>query len=465
METLFTYLFKSSLWLVAFYLVYKALLQRETLFAFNRFFLLTGMIASLAMPAVVVYRTVRMDIPLADNLVALPVSPVVHQIETVSWSTLILRMLLVLYGIGIIVLIIRTVIVLFPLLKAIRNHSGKNCLIFNSLHPTPFSFGKYIFIPDGIQSNEMELILRHESTHTKEWHYIDVWLAKSICILQFFNPLVWLYAKAVQDNCEFIADSRTIENPALQAEYLHLLVRYSTAQQFNSLSLHFAYPLILKRIKIMKQKKSNKLASLKSLAVLPLAGIIMVGYAQTKVVESQPVKTEKSVVTNPLLAQNTTSAQKKTATTVKITTTTNQEKAVATTVPTQPASTNEVVVVGYASKDNETDNATSKNNDEIFTVVEEMPRFDGDVSQYLARNIKYPVDAQRRGVQGRVICQFVVEKDGSISSVTVVRSVDPLLDAEACRVIYGMPQWIPGKQRGIVVRVKYTLPIYFKLSK
>jgi TonB family protein len=456
METLFVYLLKSSFWLAAFYLVYKAFLQKETLFAFNRFFLLTGMIASLIMPAVVVYRTVRMDVPLADNLLALPVSPVIHQVQTVSWSTLIQRTLLVLYGIGIIILIIRTVIALFPLLKEIRNHSGEGCLIFSHLYPTPFSFGKYIFIPDGIRSKEMELILRHESTHTKELHYIDLWLVKGLCTLQFFNPLAWLYVKAVQDNCEFIADSRTIENPALKEEYLHLLVRYSTAQQFNSLSLHFAFPLILKRIKIMKQQKSNKLASLKSLAVLPLAGIIMVGYAQTKVVEQQPIKVEKSIVTNPLLAQNTTPTQKKTATKVKITTTTAQA---------QPASTNEVVVVGYASTDNENGNASSKNNDEIFIVVEEMPRFDGDVSQYLARNIKYPVDAQRRGVQGRVICQFVVEKDGSISSVQVIRSIDPLLDAEACRVIYGMPKWVPGKQRGIVVRVKYTLPIYFKLSK
>ncbi len=104
----------------------------------------------------------------------------------------------------------------------------------------------------------------------------------------------------------------------------------------------------------------------------------------------------------------------------------------------------------------------------IFVVVESMPEFPGGqqaLFKYLSENVKYPVIAQENGIQGRVICQFVVNKDGSIVDVEVVRSGgDPSLDKEAVRVIKSMPKWKPGKQRGKAVRVKYTVPVNFKLQ-
>jgi protein TonB len=103
----------------------------------------------------------------------------------------------------------------------------------------------------------------------------------------------------------------------------------------------------------------------------------------------------------------------------------------------------------------------------VFQVVETMPSFPGGdaaLFKFLGDNVKYPVIAQENGIQGRVICQFVVNKDGSIVDVEVVRPVDPSLDKEAIRVIKSMPKWSPGKQRGKSVRVKYTLPVNFKLQ-
>ncbi len=104
---------------------------------------------------------------------------------------------------------------------------------------------------------------------------------------------------------------------------------------------------------------------------------------------------------------------------------------------------------------------------QIFTVVEEMPEFPGgagELMKYLAKSIKYPVIAQENGIQGRVICTFVVNRDGSIVDAEVVRGVDPSLDKEALRVIQSMPKWKPGKQRGKPVRVKYTVPVTFRLQ-
>lgn len=103
----------------------------------------------------------------------------------------------------------------------------------------------------------------------------------------------------------------------------------------------------------------------------------------------------------------------------------------------------------------------------VFDVVEQMPSYPGGMGAlmtYLSNNIKYPVIAEENGIQGRVICTFVVERDGSITDVRVAKSVDPSLDKEACRVIKSMPHWIPGKQNGSAVRVKYTLPVTFRLQ-
>lgn len=104
---------------------------------------------------------------------------------------------------------------------------------------------------------------------------------------------------------------------------------------------------------------------------------------------------------------------------------------------------------------------------EVFQVVEEMPEFPGGMAEcmkWLGQNIKYPAEAKEKGVQGRAIVQMVVEKDGTITNAKVVRGVDPLLDAEALRVVNQSPKWKPGMQKGEAVRVKYTLPIMFKLS-
>lgn len=105
--------------------------------------------------------------------------------------------------------------------------------------------------------------------------------------------------------------------------------------------------------------------------------------------------------------------------------------------------------------------------EKVFDVVEQMPTFPGGqqaLMTYLGKNIKYPTIAQENGVQGRVIIQFVVERDGSITDVHVARGVDPYLDKEAVRVVKGMPKWLPGKQNGKSVRVKFTVPVMFKLQ-
>ena len=103
----------------------------------------------------------------------------------------------------------------------------------------------------------------------------------------------------------------------------------------------------------------------------------------------------------------------------------------------------------------------------VFEVVEQMPSFPGGTTalmQYLSKNTKYPPVAEENGIQGRVVCSFVIERDGSVSDVRIIKSVDPSLDKEAIRVVSSMPKWIPGRQNGQMVRVKYNLPVTFRLQ-
>ena len=108
-----------------------------------------------------------------------------------------------------------------------------------------------------------------------------------------------------------------------------------------------------------------------------------------------------------------------------------------------------------------------KKNQKVFDVVEQMPEYPGGQAaliEYISNNVKYPDDAAKKKVEGKVFVTFVVDTDGKITDVSLLRKVFPSLDAEAIRVISGMPNWIPGKQKGQVVRVKYTVPIVFRLK-
>ena len=111
--------------------------------------------------------------------------------------------------------------------------------------------------------------------------------------------------------------------------------------------------------------------------------------------------------------------------------------------------------------------AQAQRKDKVYDIVEVMPQYPGgmpELMEYLAKNIKYPIQAQKKGIEGRVTVRFIVEKDGSISNVTVVRHIHPLLDKEAVRVIKAMPKWSPGMLNGKPVRVKFNIPVAFRLK-
>lgn len=175
---------------------------------------------------------------------------------------------------------------------------------------------------------------------------------------------------------------------------------------------------------MMLQKESSKWAHAKALYILPVICAELLLFAQTS-------------CTSEIADKDTKKAQ-------------TEETVVAANTETAPA-----------------EGIENQATEEIYNVVEQMPEFPGGqdkLFQYLKENIKYPDDAEKAGLEGRVVCQFVVDKDGSITDIDVIQSISESLDKEAVRVIKAMPKWKPGKMKGETVRVKFTIPISFRLQ-
>ena len=135
------------------------------------------------------------------------------------------------------------------------------------------------------------------------------------------------------------------------------------------------------------------------------------------------------------------------------------------TLPPPPVAIRQEDVLTIVEDDSDVEDT---NTNDIFNVVEEQPEFPGGrdkMTEFIQKNIQYPALCKKEGIQGRVVVQFVVNKDGSICDAKIVKSVDPHLDTEALRIIRAMPRWVPGKQKGETVRVRYTLPVNFRLPQ
>lgn len=208
---------------------------------------------------------------------------------------------------------------------------------------------------------------------------------------------------------------------------------------------------------MMLKEKSSPWARLKYLYVLPVAAIAVTAFARPEV--SETVEEISAVKVNDLTAIVETKVAESSGQLLPVQSVLKDSVNRKSKVAVQQM--DELVVVGYASKD------SVKDREPVFNVVEQMPSFPGGMEalmQYLAKNMRYPVEAQKNKVQGRVVVGFIVSKDGDIKKAHILRGVDPELDAEAIRVIESMPRWMPGMQRGKAVAVSYTLPVMFRLT-
>ena len=393
----------------------------------------------------------------------------------------------------------------------------------------PFSFFHWIFIhPSSHTEEEFNEILTHEQTHARQWHSIDVIISELVCIFCWCNPFAWLMKREIRTNLEYMADARVLENGYDSKTYQYHLLGLSHQKAAATIYNSFNVLPLKKRIKMMNKKRTKEIGRTKYLMFLPLAALLMIvsnieTVARTtkkiavEVIEAVDPQTEQPApeVQDPQVApqpeQDTKTVTYKgkvvdkdgkpiqgvkilsvpNSTPTEVTTQAdgsfefkaspkakllflyqdgNKKKGISFTDERLPKENKTNWTIVYNEKWNEvmqSDPGTPDN--PIFEVVEHMPGFTGGgmpaLMEYLSKNIKYPEAAMKKGIQGRGIVQFVVEKDGSITNVKILRSVDPELDKEAVRVVSAMPKWKPGTQRGEAVRVRFTVPVMFRLTE
>ena len=392
---------------------------------------------------------------------------------------------------------------------------------------TPFSWWKTVFLNHQDFEDGTTALLTHELGHLRLHHSADVLLVELLTALQWFNPTMWMLRADLRTIHEYEADQQVLSHGFNDIQYLQLLIRKAAGQSGYSLANGISNSALKKRVTMIMKPKSNRNSMLKLLALVPIVGVCLAlnantvtDYVYDQPQKQQPVKKGKQVGTiktgsqplndivvvaeapatsepaddKPFIAKGFVydSDEDKSSPIVgavilvdgtKKGTVTDREGKFQIEVSMGDNIT--ASYVGYESKTIGVSKVYSESSkskeyyiglhkesesvdpEKVYDVVEQMPEFPGGPAalyETLAKSIQYPEEARIKGAQGRAIVTFVVEKDGSISNPRVVKSVDPSLDAEALRVINSMPKWNPGKQNGEPVRVKYTVPVTFKLD-
>lgn len=450
MNETIVYLLKVNIAIALFYMFYRLFFANDTFWNTRRIYLLFSIVASFSYPFLSIESWLQNQEPiraLVTNYVQLQEFTVTAKADSGYFS--ITNMLWIVYGVVFIALIIKLLIQLLSILKIRIN--GKTQLIEHvkiiaiDKEITPFSFFNKIYInPNLHNEEETRQILTHELTHVRQLHSFDVIISELLCIFFWINPASWLLKREIRQNLEFLADNKVINSGFDSKNYQYHLLQLSYQSPNLKLTNKFNVLPLKKRILMMNQQKSRKSTAFKYLLIAPLTfALVVISNAETLANSAKEILNQ----------------EKKTIQHVQVKT------------KSEPKQIAELTVVGYPpvnnTKNAETPPPTPDKDDVIFMVVENMPKYPGgdqELFKFLSNNVKYPVKAIEGNIQGRVICQFVVNTDGSVQDAEVVRSVDPSLDAEAIRIIKAMPKWIPGTQKGKAVRVKYTLPINFKLD-
>ena len=527
MGTFLVYILKSAVCLAVFYLFYRLLLSKETFHRFNRMALLGVMVLSCLLPLIQVTvkeaSPVNMQVMSMEDLLLMyqwnqGATVVEEGGHTLRWQ----EILVLVYFAGLLFVIVRHLWSLGRMLFLIRHSRCEKLdhgvrLVIHQRDIAPFSWMRYIVISETDLKEGGHYILVHELAHIRHHHSWDLLLTELCAWVQWFNPAIWLLKQELQNIHEYEADEEVLRQGIQAKEYQMLLIKKAVGARLYSIANSFNHSSLKKRITMMIRKKSNPWARAKYLYVLPLAAVTVAAFARPEI--SQPLDEISSVKVNDLSAVLETYADKNVsnpaekvtlkmkvvdekggpiiAATILVVNTTNGTITDENGNFTLEAATDQSIQVSYIGmgtvtmtvKDclKKTDQTivlpegdTKKDvkvvapvpqavtsDDRTFDVVEQMPEFPGGMRaglEFMARNLKYPAKAQEAGKQGRVIVQFIVQKDGSLSDLHVLRPVDPWLDAEAIRVIGSMPKWKPGMQDGQAVAVKFTLPVTFMLE-
>ena len=504
-----------NLYLALWLLMYLLFFSKSSWFKMSRFVLLSGIFWAFVLPWAHFPGGISNNLAVAAPSAISSVSAMPGMVQGIQPMTSMHSVLLfpvwhvvvILYWSGVVVmgmLFLMKLIRLYSFTKKYpRHHEDDHVRVITQLPHEIFSFGRYLFAPD----NTPDAILQHELNHIRSRHTIDSLILEVMKIFCWFNPAVYLYAKAVKTLHEYMADARasaTIEKEA----YAKMLAYYVFRVPGIGFTDHFYnHSQLQKRIIMLQKQNSSRNAGRKYLLIAPLLAALTVislssftlkNKVSGIIISLSPTAQQfnvKGVVTDqygkPIskatiivygtqmgtLTNNNGHFSLKNVpnngmlvismvgyTTISVNV--NSEKALYLTLYSSPAHLSPVVVVGYSTGTLKPSSKAS--NGKPFVFVEQMASFPGGkeaLLKFLHDNIRYPQEARKEFIQGTVIVSFTVDQDGSLSEIrTINDSLGGGLEQEAIRLIKAMPKWIPGIQNGEKEAVPYTLPIRFILQ-
>lgn len=505
----FTYLFKASAGMVALYALYWLLLRRHTYFAFNRFYLLAALFVALAAPFVVLTEKAPEPLPMTE--ITLEPSMIVYTPAPEPFMTT-EQILWLVYGVGVFFMLGRLVFRLWQIVKIIRageRQRAGNFILVRAADASisSFSFLNYLVVSQKDAETYGDVVLRHELVHIRQRHSWDLLWLESVHVLWWFNPILIYFKRSLKEVHEFIADELATNGDRMQ--YAHTLVGYAFGVSPNVLTNNFFDTAQLKnRIAMLTKNRSSRWVLGRYLLAVPVVAILVSSVAArtAEVIERQPENTltlkegvmlvkgkivdKKDKKPIPGVEVSINGVERGTSTDIK-------GEFMLNDVPTNAELLVSFVgfktkIVPLAGKDKSTHvvkieleegvsprlssaqkaapaaKSITIDGEEVKLVVEKHPEFPGGLPglmDYLSKNIKYPEPARRAYVEGKVFVSFVVQKDGSVSNVEVLKGLGFGCDEEALRVTKAMPKWKPAMHKGEVVNVKYNLPIKFVLGK
>lgn len=406
----------SGVGIALFYILDRLFLSNTTLLKTQRYYYLFAIIASLTLPLIADLiplshsRIAEADIPTFTITMSEEVVVTTREPHPIDW----LYLTRLVWVAGVLLTLARTLVGDYKLRK-IRKASNmvklsdRTYLYLTPNEIAPFTYNQSIYIPQSMRDTEIfDSVLLHELEHMKQRHYIDIKLGFVLQLAQWWNPFAWSMLSHQRKTLEYLADQGVLRQGKDKKTYQYHLLECTVGRTVTLPSLSFSMQNLKQRIFMMnsKSKSGKSLAVIYALAAIPVVALLLLG-------------------TQIITIKSATASE--------------------TTETTPPPSTDE----------------------EVFEYTDNMPAFPGGMNEmmkWLSDNVVYPKEAVDKNIQGRVMIRFIVEKNGSISSTKVVHSVNELLDAEALRVVNAMPKWEPGTKNNKAVRVRFTLPIQFRLS-
>ena len=446
---------KVAVLIAVFYLFYRLVLSKETFHRVNRVVLLLTAVMSFVLPLCVftMHETV-----VVAAMPAVEVGEVQAVVADEPTAPLWQIALPVLFIIGVVATLGYTVTSLAKLMLLIR-HSEKHrqedgvVICVTDYQVSPFSWMHYIVLSRQDYAEHNEALLAHERGHIRLRHSWDVLLVDTLTALQWFNPAMWMLRQDLRAIHEYEADGAVLSQGFNARQYQYLLITKAASIGGYSIANGISHSTLKNRIHMMLHKETKRSHLVKLLALLPIIGTAMALNAETVTDYQYQTPHKKQIIKKGKKAATIKADGGNEIVVIERTVTPQNTECNATLSEREPVEMPNGMEVDKTKK--------------AFDVVEQMPQYPGGpaaLMQFLAQNIRYPEEAYKAGVQGRVIVSFVVETDGSISEAKAVKSVSSELDAEALRVINCMPNWNPGRQNGEVVRVKYVVPVTFRLQ-